>query len=218
MKASGPFAMGPSLVGRRPVRSNFTPLMPPGPSKGGTLGLGLTRTTAPTLGVKREPNSKDDTKAESDEEVYSDPEDGVEIVDMQNIRKMDWMAPETLKRESEYKRKVKPKKDDKKSLAEQAELDRGEGLCRDFVLEQESDFNFRRYGCRRSGDRRRQPRKRCKPQRERRRGGRRTNRRRFLRQRLRMRPPLFPSGRLLSLAIVRIPKLARTESTSSNSR
>ena len=134
MKASGPFAMGPSLVGRRPARSNFTPLMPSGPSKGGTLGSGLTRTTAPTLGVKKEPGSKGDTKAESDEEVYSDPDEGVEIVDMQNIRKMDWMAPETLKRESEYKRRVKLKKDDKKSLAEQAGLDRGEGLCRDFVL------------------------------------------------------------------------------------
>jgi len=167
MKASGPFAMGPSLAGRRPARSNFTPLMPSGPSKGGTLGLGLTRTTAPTLGVKKELNTQGDTKAESDEEVYSDPEDGVEIVDMQNIRKMDWMAPETLKREPEYKRRVKPpKKDNKKSLAEQVGLDRGEGSRRDFVLEQKSDFHFQRYGCRRSCDRRRQPRKRCKPQRE----------------------------------------------------
>lgn len=192
MKASGPFAMGPSLAGRRPARSNFTPLMPSGSSKGGTLGSGLTRTTAPTLGVKKEPNNQGDTKAESDEEVYSDPEDGVEIVDMQNIRKMDWMAPESLKRESEYKRKVKPKKDVKKSLAEQVALDRGEGSRRDFVLEQASDFSFQRYGCRRSCDRRRQPRERCKPQQERGRGGRRTDRRGFLQPRLRTHPPLCP--------------------------
>ena len=145
MKASGPFAMGPSLAGsgRRPApRSNFTPIMPPGPSKGGTLGSGLTRTTAPSLGVKKEPGSEGGAKAESDEEVYSEPDDGVEIVDMQNIRKMDWMAPETLKRESEYKRKVKPKKDEKKLLAEQAGLDRGEGLCRDFVPQCKSDLNI----------------------------------------------------------------------------
>ena len=140
MKASGPFAMGPSLVGsgRRPApRSNFIPTMPSGPSKGGTLGSGLTKTTAPTLGVKREPNSEGGPKAENDEEVYSEPDDGVEIVDMQDIRKMDWMAPETLNRESEYKRKVKPKKkDERKPLAEQAGLDPGESLCRDrdFVL------------------------------------------------------------------------------------
>ena len=33
-------------------------------------------------------------------EVYSDPEDGVEIVDIQEIKRMDWMAPETLNKES----------------------------------------------------------------------------------------------------------------------
>ena len=128
MKASGPFAMGPSLAGsgRRPApRSSFTPIIPPGPSKGGTLGSGLTRTTAPTLGVKKEPGSEGDAKAENDEEVYSEPDDGVEIVDMHDIRKMDWMAPETLKRESEYKRKVKPK--EKGEKAQQIGLDRGEG-------------------------------------------------------------------------------------------
>lgn len=131
MKASGPFAMGPSFVGagRRPApRSNFTPIMPSGPSKSGALGSGLTQTTAPTLGVKKDPKSEGDVKAESDEEVYSEPDEGVEIVDMNDIRKMDWMAPETLKRESEYKRKVKPKKrDEKKPLAEQARSDQGEG-------------------------------------------------------------------------------------------
>ena len=127
MKASGPFAMGPSFTGsgrRSAPRSNFTPIIPSGPSRGDALGSGLTQTTAPTLGVKRDPKSEGDVKAESDEEVYSEPDEGVEIVDMNDIRKMDWMAPETLKRESEYKRRVKPKKkDEKKVLAEQ-----GEGL------------------------------------------------------------------------------------------
>jgi len=139
MKASGPFAMGPSLVGssRRPIpRSNFTPIIPPGMSKGGTLGSGLTQTTAPTLGVKKEPKSEGGMKVESDEEVYSEPDEGVEIVDMNDIRKMDWMAPETLKRESEHKRKAKPKKkrDEKTSLVRQAGLDYGDGLWRDFLL------------------------------------------------------------------------------------
>ena len=151
MKASGPFAMGPSLVGssRRPVpRSNFTPIMPPGMSKGGTLGSGLTQTTAPTLGVKKEPKSEGDVKAESDEEVYSEPDEGVEIVDMNDIRKMDWMAPETLKREPEHKRKAKPKKkgNGKTALVGQAGLDYADGLLGDFVLWRVSDSNLRRYG------------------------------------------------------------------------
>jgi len=136
MRASGPFAMGPSLAGsgHRPApRSHFTSIMPSGLSKGGTLGSGLTQTTAPTLGAKKDPKSEGDMKAESDEELYSEPDEGVEIVDMNDIRKMDWMAPETLKRESERKRKVKPKKKDgKKPLAEQPGLDRGEGFVKWF--------------------------------------------------------------------------------------
>ena len=149
MTASGPFAMGPSLAGsgRRPApRSNFTSTMPSGPSKGG-LGLGLTRTTAPTLGVKQEPKPEGEIQAENDEEVYSEPDEGVEIVDMHDVRKLDWMAPETLKRESEYKRRVKPKKkDEKKPLAEQVGLDQGEGKTRDLMSQRKSDFHFRRYG------------------------------------------------------------------------
>lgn len=34
-----------------------------------------------------------------DDALYSDPEDGVEIVDMDDVKRMDWMAPESLKKE-----------------------------------------------------------------------------------------------------------------------
>lgn len=33
-----------------------------------------------------------------DEELYSDPDEGVEIVDMDQIQKMDWMAPDILRK------------------------------------------------------------------------------------------------------------------------
>ena len=128
MKASGPFAMGPSLAGsgRRPaIRSNFAPAMSSGLSKDGVLGSGLTQTTAPTLGLKNAPTSGEGLKVDSDDDAYSEPDEGVEIVDINDVRKMDWMAPETLKRESERKRKVKPKKKDKEPLTR---LDQGEGL------------------------------------------------------------------------------------------
>jgi DNA-directed RNA polymerase III subunit RPC4 len=133
MKASGPFAMGPSLAGsgRRPIpRLNFTPSI--GPSTGGAPGFGLTQTTAPALEVKKEPKPEDGINAGSDEEIYSEPDEGVEIVDINDVRKMDWMAPDTLKRESEYKKKVKPKKVVKKPLEERGVLDKGAGSFTDF--------------------------------------------------------------------------------------
>lgn len=115
MTASGPFAMGPALAGnnaRRSVpRSNFAPIMPSsGPAS--VLGSDLTRTVAPSL--KQHADSKGKGKEiekteEEEEEVYSDPDEGVEIVDMEDVRKMDWMAPESLRKERHVK---KAKKED----------------------------------------------------------------------------------------------------------
>jgi len=109
MTASGPFAMGPALAGhnaKRSTRSNFAPTMLP--SKLGPLpAASLTHTAA--LSFKRGVDAKGKGK-EVDEgtgdEVYSDPDEGVEIVDMENVRQMDWMAPEILRRER-HVRKVK---------------------------------------------------------------------------------------------------------------
>ncbi len=109
MTASGPFAMGPALGGtsarRTAPRSNFAPIVPQGPGGAARLGAGLTQTTAPTL--KREPQDGAGVPP-GDDEVYSDPDEGVEIVDMENVRQMDWMAPESLRKEKETgKKKVK---------------------------------------------------------------------------------------------------------------
>ncbi|KAH9924784.1 RNA polymerase III RPC4-domain-containing protein [Fomitopsis serialis] len=120
MTASGPFAMGPALAGtsarRTAPRSNFAPAIPQTP---GALGAGLTQTTAPAL--KREKARDALGKAEDEEEAYSDPDEGVEIVDMERIRDMDWMAPESLAREREVKKRSKaakvkedPEKEDRK--------------------------------------------------------------------------------------------------------
>ncbi|KAI0091696.1 RNA polymerase III RPC4-domain-containing protein [Irpex rosettiformis] len=108
MTASGPFAMGPAMQGasgarRTAPQSNFMPIMPGGPSRG-PLGAGLTNTTAPGVGIKREVNDlgvpkKEEGPVDDDGEVYSDPDEGVEIVDMDNVRGMDWMAPESLRKE-----------------------------------------------------------------------------------------------------------------------
>jgi DNA-directed RNA polymerase III subunit RPC4 len=77
------------------------------PTDAAALGANLTSTTAPTL--KKERAAERRVQVDEDAEVYSDPDEGVEIVDMRNVHAMDWMAPESLKWESgreKTKRKV----------------------------------------------------------------------------------------------------------------
>lgn len=124
MTASGPFAMGPALAGtsarRTAPRTNFTPIVPQGPGGVSKLGAGLTQTMAPGLGPKEGKDGgvgegKGKKVEEEDEgEVYSDADEGVEIIDMENVRTMDWMAPEALKKAKEGKKKVKIEELDKK--------------------------------------------------------------------------------------------------------
>jgi DNA-directed RNA polymerase III subunit RPC4 len=107
MTASGPFAMGPALAGqsgRRSIpRSNFTPIVPSG-SGSSSHGAGLSGTRAPTLKKDKE----DEVSAKiNEQDEYSDPDEGVEIVDMENIRQMDWAAPESLHRDRNEGRKKK---------------------------------------------------------------------------------------------------------------
>jgi DNA-directed RNA polymerase III subunit RPC4 len=63
-------------------------------------------------GIKKENDLKGGKEKEKpsqeDEEVYSEPDEGVEIIDMEDVRQMDWMAPESLRKERrQAKRKVK---------------------------------------------------------------------------------------------------------------
>ena len=107
MTASGPFAMGPALAGssarRSTPRSNFAPIAAPSGSFSGA-GSGLSQTGPPSL---RKNETKEAPVKTEDDEVYSDPDEGVEIIDMENVRQMDWMAPESLRRERPSTKKVK---------------------------------------------------------------------------------------------------------------
>ena len=115
MTASGPFAMGPSQAGssnrRATPRSNFAPSIPTS-GETSTLGKNLSHAAPPSL--KKDVDDKIDKLAYEDEEVYSDPDDGVEIVDIENIRQMDYMAPESLRKERQRNNK-KIKKEDPES-------------------------------------------------------------------------------------------------------
>lgn len=110
MTASGPFAMGPALAGtstrRAAPRSNFAPVGTPGSLDPVNLGAGLTQTTAPSLKKGRDKEREGEAaRVKKEEEAYSDPDEGVEIVDMENVRQMDWMAPESLRKEGETGKK-----------------------------------------------------------------------------------------------------------------
>ena len=126
MTASGPFAMGPALAGtsvrRSAPRSDFTPIVPHGVAKATALGVNLSNSAAPTLKKdKQRENPLVDAvptpKSESDEDVYSEPDEGVEIIDMKNVRQLDWMAPETLQRERRDRRRGKGIKAETKELS-----------------------------------------------------------------------------------------------------
>ena len=126
MTASGPFAMGPALAGtsarRSAPRADFTPIVPQGLAIGSALGANLSNSAAPTLKKdKQRENPLVDTaqtpKTESDEEVYSEPDEGVEIIDMENVRQLDWMAPETLQRDRRDRRKRKELKTELEELS-----------------------------------------------------------------------------------------------------
>ncbi|KAJ6621308.1 RNA polymerase III RPC4-domain-containing protein [Mycena sp. CBHHK59/15] len=128
MTASGPFAMGPAMSGnnaRRSVpRSNFAPVANPTTDRA-SLGAGLSRIAPPTLKKENDLKGKGKVKdkpSEEDEEVYSDPDEGVEIIDMEDVRQMDWMAPESLKKERRNTKK-KVKKEEPSDLEAAVEVD-----------------------------------------------------------------------------------------------
>lgn len=104
--------MGPAMAGsssRRPApRSNFVPAVPT--ESISNLDGNLSQMTPPSL--KKDVNSRAGTLGNGvvkteDEEVYSDPDDGVEIIDIENVRQMDWMAPESLRKDRQYTKNVK---------------------------------------------------------------------------------------------------------------
>ncbi|KAJ3998064.1 RNA polymerase III RPC4-domain-containing protein [Lentinula boryana] len=101
MVASGPFALGPAMAGTSSSRrfaQAATPIATPSRTEASSLGAGLSQAAAPKI-------KQESKKEEQDEEAYSDPDEGVEIIDMENVRQMDWMAPDSLRKEKEKRLK-----------------------------------------------------------------------------------------------------------------
>lgn len=108
MTPSGPFAMGPSGAGIT-SSSKRNPNLFSGASSGtsgktsttGKVGQGLTKSPAASL-----PRNRDNLVVEDALEVYSSDED---VVDLDQVKNLDIMAPDALKKErrKEKKKKVK---------------------------------------------------------------------------------------------------------------
>ncbi|KAF8603851.1 hypothetical protein BDV93DRAFT_493014 [Ceratobasidium sp. AG-I] len=114
MIASGPFALGPAANSvRRPSRlTASTAIQPPGHGGGQSSGAGLTDTAAPTLKDTRKLQKKRVGLEAAEKEEYSEDE-GVEVIDMDDVNELDWMAPDSLIRVKEEDEEKAARKRDK---------------------------------------------------------------------------------------------------------
>jgi DNA-directed RNA polymerase III subunit RPC4 len=99
MTASGPFAMGPSAMSgsssfRNALHTSAATAASSNPSIS-KIASELSNTTPPKLHASKYLTNEGE---EAYHEAYSEPEDGVEIIDMNLIKDIDWSAPDVLKR------------------------------------------------------------------------------------------------------------------------
>lgn len=102
MVASGPFAMGPADAGSsfRELRANNIPVAPP--TATGSFPSELVPIVPSE--TKKENDLKQMGVDVNDEDIYSEPDEGVKIIDIKNVRQLDWMAPEYLSKEPQKKK------------------------------------------------------------------------------------------------------------------
>jgi len=100
MTASGPFALGPTAMSR----TQPTHPAVPAPRASGSATK-VDKGKAKEVEVKREREKEE--RGEDEKEVYSDPEEGVEIVDMGDVKHLDWMAPDSLPRNQTARKRQK---------------------------------------------------------------------------------------------------------------
>lgn len=97
MVASGPFAMGPSMSGSKKSAIRATYAAPRVEAKDPSGSTNVPASDDKGAISKGKEKAVKAEELEDDIELYSDPDEGVQIVDMNAIRTMDWMAPENLR-------------------------------------------------------------------------------------------------------------------------
>lgn len=123
MTASGPFAMGPSAMSgpsssKSALRSGNAITAPSGSNQ---LASELTNTGAPKLHTHKAKVKVEEEDAY--QEIYSEPEEeGVEIVDMNQVKAMDWSAPDVLNRGTNRTKVKIEKKHEKLNGSEESHL------------------------------------------------------------------------------------------------
>ena len=130
MTASGPFAFGPpgmssSSTKRGTLRTQVAPVTPKGAAPPSTPAPGPPLPQLSTLRpqVKTEPEGRE----EVEREAYSDPDDGVEIIDMEEVKHIDWMAPDSLLKDRSEGKKRRTKKEAKMKVDVSKPQDKGKG-------------------------------------------------------------------------------------------
>ncbi|KAH7094028.1 hypothetical protein BKA62DRAFT_52250 [Auriculariales sp. MPI-PUGE-AT-0066] len=125
MMASGPFAMGPAPAAGR----SRGPTVRAGPSLAATAQSALVPQlpAIPTIKHERRLDQEDE-----DEEAYSDPDPGVEIVDLADVRRMDYNAPETIRKESKIRPRIKFEDDNVEYLGSGVSIPQDDPLVADF--------------------------------------------------------------------------------------
>ena len=109
MVASGPFAQGP-LQSNKELRKQQLPtrvLIPttvPSQTSAPSTSVPITAQTPSTVVVPDAVGLLSKPEPDSDVEVYSDNEED-KIIDMDMVHTLDWMAPESLKRGEERKKR-----------------------------------------------------------------------------------------------------------------
>ena len=98
MVPSGPFAMGPLAAGDAAL-SRPSAFLRGSQSQAGfgkdTTGSGTVKSEHATAPL---PRNRDQVAAEDEPEMYSEEETGLAIVDLEDMKLLDAMAPDTLKR------------------------------------------------------------------------------------------------------------------------
>jgi DNA-directed RNA polymerase III subunit RPC4 len=107
MVPAGPFAMGPLAAGNTgmPRPSAFR-----SSQQGFGRSIGGSGAVKAAHGVTSLPRNRDHLADDDEPEVYSEEESGLTIVDLEDVKLLDSMAPDALRKEKpKVKRKVKVK-------------------------------------------------------------------------------------------------------------
>lgn len=89
--------------------------------------------------IKTEPDRSGQRVTSTQDETYSEPDEGVEIIDMEDISQMDWMAPESLRKELKEIVKKEPPASESQIPISNANVEETEDLIQHFARKADAE-------------------------------------------------------------------------------